>query len=96
MSTPVITATAWRVGEQHEGWGDVQIVERAGPDVEARYAVVCLSDCANSDGKWEHEPLPTGRSAAFLARTRFDWETAATLAIKLYKATPRTPPPCPQ
>jgi len=36
----------------------------------------------NVDGQWEHEPLPSSRSDEFLARTRFDLETAWAMAEK--------------
>ena len=37
-------------------------------------------EAMNSSGGWEYEPLPSSRSDEFLARTRFDLETAWTLA----------------
>ena len=35
----------------------------------------------NAEGEWEWEPLPSERREDFLARTRFDYDTALRLAI---------------
>lgn len=36
----------------------------------------------NADGEWEWEPLPSERREDFLARTRFDHDTAFQMALK--------------
>lgn len=52
-------------------------VEWRGTD---RWAVILRSRCLNRDGRWEYEPIPSERDDDFLARCRFDRDTALDLA----------------
>jgi hypothetical protein len=44
------------------------------------WAVRCMGRCLNRDGRWEHEPLPSSRTDAFKARTRFSCDEAKLAA----------------
>lgn len=45
-----------------------------------RWAVLCGSSVLNADSKWEYEPMPSSRDDDFIARTRFDFDDAWSLA----------------
>ena len=50
---------------------------------EGKWAVVSDGrSVLNSDMEWEFEPMPSHRDDAFIARTRFDLDTAWLLAQK--------------
>lgn len=61
-------------------------VEMRGRQGDARWAVVVDGGCVlNADGETEHEPLPSGRDDAFLARTRFALADALLEARKFIR-----------
>jgi hypothetical protein len=55
-----------------------------------RWKITDGSGCLNKNGKWEYEPLPSGRTDAFLARCRYStieealtiWETVKHIVEK--------------
>jgi hypothetical protein len=47
---------------------------------EDTWAVRTRSWCLNRDGEWEHEPIPSSRTAEFFARCRFSLGEALALA----------------
>lgn len=57
-------------------WADYSCVmlERVEGHAGTRWAVRWNGHCLNKDGKFEYEPLPSGRTDEFLARCR--WESA--------------------
>lgn len=55
---------------------------------ENLWAIRFMGRRLNKDGQWEHESMPSSRSDAFLARTRWPREEALKLAVQL----PRTYP----
>ncbi len=52
-------------------------VERRGPDT---WAVREMASVVNRDGEREHEPMPSSRDEAFIARTRFGLAEALRVA----------------
>jgi hypothetical protein len=52
-------------------------VERRGPDA---WAVREMASVVNRDGEREHEPMPSSRDEAFIARTRFGLAEALRVA----------------
>jgi len=52
-------------------------VERRGPDA---WAVREMASVVNRDGEREHEPMPSSRDEAFIARTRFTLAEALKVA----------------
>lgn len=78
MTLPVtIEPTAYTVSALpagHDRFHDFTItVERRS---QGQWAVVRWGSCLSSDGTWDHEPLPSNRTDDWLARHRFDLETA--------------------
>lgn len=63
---------SWEV----ELYGDLPVVIELRS--QGKWAVVMSSrdSVLNRDGTWEYEPLPSNRTAEFLARTRFSLEEA--------------------
>lgn len=55
---------------------EVKIVSRG----HGKWAVYCHGCVLNKRGQWEHEPMPSNRRDAFIARTRFDSPDDALLA----------------
>ena len=47
-----------------------------------KWAVRKNGVCLTNDGKWEYEPMPSNRDAAFYARCRFDSLEQAMAAVK--------------
>lgn len=54
-------------------------VQWRGPD---SWAVSNRGSVYNVDGQWEYEPLSSHRDEAFIARTRYNLETAFAMARK--------------
>lgn len=65
-----------------------RIERRRGRDRVTRWAVVVGNHVADADGSVEYEPMPSSRDDAFLARTRFDFETACDVVLKLTGVSP--------
>lgn len=64
---------------EHPDWEMYAIkVQWRGNDV---WAVTRGRQCLNRDGEWEWEPLLSNGSEEFLARCRFDYDTALRLAV---------------
>ena len=59
-------------------------VERRGPDT---WAVREIASVVNRDGEREHEPMPSSRDEAFIARTRFGLAEALRVARERAKVT---------
>lgn len=53
---------------------------------DGRWAVLRGKLCLGSDGRWDFEPIPSDRTAEWLAAHRFDEKTAVKLA---YEAAPK-------
>jgi hypothetical protein len=51
-------------------------------DGSEKWAVTSLGNVLNKRGTWEHEPMPSSRSDAFLTRTRFNCIADAYEATK--------------
>lgn len=47
-----------------------------------------FSECLNHQGEWEHEPLPSSRDDAFLARCRFPTPEAAYATWEAHRGQP--------
>lgn len=79
---PGVAAVEWRVGPP--GRAEVRIVEKQGGDGQIRYAVTCQGAVATGKGEWVEEPIPSERTDAHLALTRFRiWDDAVDLAQRL-------------
>lgn len=48
---------------------------------DEKYAVLHHGWCLDADGRWEYEPRPSSRDDDWLARYRFDYDTAHRMAI---------------
>lgn len=55
-------------------------VEWRGDD---NWCVKDMFDCYRSDGKTEHEPIPSSRDTGFITRTRFPLDEALELARRI-------------
>lgn len=65
----------------------ITVEERGG----GKWCIYDTGDVLNDEGEWEYEPRPSSRDEAFLARTRFDRETAIRLAKEIADGNkPRT------
>lgn len=72
------TYTVCAVPETVQDWYVFAVtVEETAPD---RWAVRRSKRCLNVDGEWEWESIPSEREADFLARCRFDLDTALAMA----------------
>ena len=72
-----LIATEWRIGGDKAG---IKISDRG----NGKWAVYDGGLVLNKDGRWEHEPLPSGRADAFIEHTRHDSPTAALLAYRKF------------
>ncbi len=73
--------TVCAVPETVQDWDVFAItVDRTAP---GRWAVRRRSRCLNDAGVWEYESIPSERSDDFLARCRFDLDTALRLAKEI-------------
>ncbi len=72
------TYTVCAVPDDVQDWYVFAVtVEETAPD---RWAVRRSKRCLNADGDWEWEAIPSERADDFLARCRFDLETALNMA----------------
>lgn len=72
------TFTVCAVPEDVQEWYVFAVtVEETAPD---RWAVRRSKRCLNADGDWEWESIPSEREDEFLARCRFDLDTALDMA----------------
>lgn len=75
------TYTVCAVPETVRDWDMFAIsVEKTAPD---RWAVRRRKRCLNSDAEWEWESIPSERTDDFLARCRFDLDTALEMARRV-------------
>lgn len=61
---------------------EIRIEERGQIDGTTRWAVCRMGYCLNRSGRWDYEMLPSSRTDRWIARHRFDLETAIRLAKK--------------
>ena len=78
VSQYTVTAVPGDYDEMDADLWDIT-VEEARPGWDA-WAVRRRKRCLSRDGSWDPEPIPSGRSEAFLDTHRFDLETALRLA----------------
>jgi hypothetical protein len=81
--TPSVRATCYTVScfpasPEADSSCDLLVEERS----PGRWAIRYGSECLKRNGKLVYEPLPSARSAAFLAATRFDLDEALAIARK--------------
>ncbi|MFD7661301.1 hypothetical protein [Streptomyces sp. NPDC059788] len=81
--TPAVTVTATRYtvsclteDDINARAFDIEIVYRG----DGRWAVCRLGKCLSADGTWSYESIPSERRDDWLAKHRFDFETAERLA----------------
>ncbi|WP_410877324.1 hypothetical protein [Nocardia sp. A7] len=81
---PQFVATRWAVSclpEDHAGYRrSIVTIEQRGPD---SYSVAYDGFVHDAKGTPEVEPLPSDRSAEWLARFRHDYPAAAALAARI-------------
>lgn len=63
----------------HTVW-QLRIVRKA----PGRWAVMKMSQCLDSDGGWDYEPIPSERDAEWKATHRFSLDEARRLAIMVF------------
>lgn len=79
--TKATTYTVCAVPETVQDWMMFAItVEETAPD---RWAVRRSKRCLNANGEWEWESIPSEREDDFLARCRFDLDTALGMARRV-------------
>jgi hypothetical protein len=75
----VLTPVVYRVGPAAPD--NVSIEACSSRDRVVRWAARHQGNCLNNSFEWEHEPTPSGRDDAFLARCRFDTLDDVTDAV---------------
>jgi hypothetical protein len=75
MDSPELIAVVYEVS------GSELTVERRNID---QWAVIHFGFCYSREhGDFEHEPLPSSRTEEFVARTRFSFDEAKQIALRL-------------
>lgn len=90
MSEPTVTVSAYTVSRipddnPNAGLFDIR-VEATG---RGRWAVRSLGSCLSRKGEWDHEPIPSSRTDAWLRNHRWDDADEAIAAAVEAEATRR-------
>jgi hypothetical protein len=85
LSAPALRASAPIAGAEPCAYAiddDTRVEAARQKDGSVLWAVRRFGDCMSRAGEWEHEPLPSSRHDAFIARCRFPSAEAAIAAAR--------------
>lgn len=76
------TVTCLPSGGINSALYSITVEERGQLDGQVLWSACWMGQCLNVKGQWDYEPIPSSRTDRWIAKHRFDLDTALALATE--------------